>query len=170
MIAPYLQACNSIALCWIQKPSRCHINENYDQCLPQKNCITSWYHLNLKFVAKRQRTITEFRNLSAAQKKFRKVDRKSSRYFIHSKFARSETASYTTSTTCGCTIPVWWNSVKPPVTHWLKGDFEIAKPGVPAKRLGTTMEVSQKTYLYEKSQGFKSLLHSSPHRKPKNPI
>ena len=48
-----------------------------------------------------------FRNLSAAQKKFRKVDRKSSRYFIHSKFARSETASYTTSTTCGCTIPVW---------------------------------------------------------------
>ena len=27
--------------------------------------------------------------------------------------------------------------------------FEIAKPGVPAKRLGTTMEVSQKTYLYE---------------------
>ena len=41
--------------------------------------------------------------------------------------------------------------------------FEIAKPGVPAKRLGTTMEVSQKTCLYEKSQGFKSLLHSSPH-------
>ena len=125
MIAPYLQACNSIALCWIQKPSRCHINENYDQCLPQKNCITPWYHLNLKFVAKRQRTITEFRNLSAAQKKFRKVDRKSSCYFIHSKFARSETASYTTSTTCGCTIPVWWNSVKPPVTHWLKGDFVV---------------------------------------------
>ena len=27
--------------------------------------------------------------------------------------------------------------------------FEIAKPGVPAKRLGTTMEVSKKTYLYE---------------------
>ena len=48
--------------------------------------------------------------------------------------------------------------------------FEIAKPGVPAKRLGTTMEVSQKTYLYEKYQGLKSLLHSSPHRKPKNPI
>ena len=125
MIAPYLQACNSIALCWIQKPSRCHINENYNQCLPQKNCITPWYHLNLKFVAKRQRTITEFRNLSAAEKKFRKVDKKSSRYFIHSKFARSETASNTTSTTCGCTIPVWWNSVKPPVTHWLKGDFEL---------------------------------------------
>ena len=124
MIAPYLQACNSIALCWIQKPSRCHINENYNQCLPQKNCITPWYHLNLKFVAKRQRTITEFRNLSAAEKKFRKVDKKSSRYFIHSKFARSETASNTTSTTCGCTIPVWWNSVKPPVTHWLKGDFD----------------------------------------------
>ena len=48
--------------------------------------------------------------------------------------------------------------------------FEIAKPGVPAKRLGTTMEVSQKTCLYEKSQGLKSLLHSSLHRKPKNPI
>ena len=42
--------------------------------------------------------------------------------------------------------------------------FEIAKPGVPAKRLGTTMEVSQKTYLYEKSLGFNSFLHSSPHR------
>ena len=124
MIAPYLQACNNIALCWIQKPSHCHINENNNQCLPQKNCITSWYHLNLRFVAKRQRTITEFRNLSAAQKKFRKVDRKSSCYFIHSKFARYETTSNTTSATRGRTIPVWWNSVKPPVTHWLKGDFE----------------------------------------------
>ena len=142
MIAPYLQACNSIALCWIQKPSRCHINENYDQCLPQKNCITSWYHLNLKFVAKRQRTITEFRNLSAAQKKFRKVDRKSSRYFIHSKFARSETASYTTSTTCGCTIPVWWNSVKPPVTHWLKGDFaKFTEPSNPSRASEPTVGI-----------------------------
>ena len=72
----------------------------------------------------RTKSLGGFRNLSAAQKKFRKVDRKSSCYFIHSKFARSETASYTTSTTCGCTIPVWWNSVKPPVTHWLKGDLD----------------------------------------------
>ena len=48
--------------------------------------------------------------------------------------------------------------------------FEIAKPGVPAKRLGTTMEVSQKTYLYEKYQGLKSLLHSLPLRTPKNLI
>ena len=85
---------------------------------------TLWYHLNLKFVAKRQRTITEFRNLSAAEKKFRKVDKKSSRYFIHSKFARYETTSNTTSATRGRTIPVWWNSVKPPVTHWLKGDLD----------------------------------------------
>ena len=67
------------------------------------------YHTLISFESEIccQRTITEFRNLSAAEKKFRKVDKKSSRYFIHSKFARSETASNTTSTTCGCTIPVW---------------------------------------------------------------
>ena len=55
-----------------------------------------------------------FRNLSAAQKKFGKVGRKNSCYFIHPKFARSQTTSYTTSITLGRTILVWWNSVKPP--------------------------------------------------------
>ena len=48
-----------------------------------------------------------FRNLSAAQKKFGKVGRKNFCYFIHPKFARSQTTSYTTSITLGRTILVW---------------------------------------------------------------